>query len=167
MLRIKAGGRAEIIRPDNILSGVYKWYFTKNDFLKTLYIGRSSKSTFDRGISEAYALNVSSVTPYTKLDTDYIIGTCIDILTKALKCDVYWEHVSNNPKDEASIIRIEKPLLQKTSSNIDTEWKCETKSSWSCRKTDSNVYSSRMQIWSILTKKPIIRDIIKEALKSQ
>lgn len=123
--------------------GVYKWFFYHKGEEYPIYVGSSKKDTLLRGISEAFRLSFSTNQDYTKLDTDYIIGTVIKILTFKYKKTCFWEHICDDPHKELELIKEynkkeHKVLLQTKNSKIDEEWKFkDSKKYWKDRNKEN------------------------------
>ena len=124
-------GSSHIIYPSKLYNscpkpGVYTWYFILNNKPIYLYVGRSKYDTRRRGISEAFRLLVSTDTQgtkYQKIDTDFVIGSLLKILSEQFNLNCYWEHIDNNPTNEVEFVKQYKPILQQKNSRIDGEWK--------------------------------------------
>ena len=83
-----------------------------------------------RGASQASRATLSSDSnkgiKYRKLDTDFVLGTCIQyIISKGVDC--FWEHVGNNPKEERDYAARLNPLIQNQKAEIPLRLKMETK----------------------------------------
>ena len=99
-------------------AGVYRWFFKKDDKIHTLYVGNAGanntilpKGTLYRGVSELQRSPFSSDRGRS-LDTDFIVGTSINLIENRLSYECQWEHISNNPVDEYITCRKYLPLLQ-------------------------------------------------------
>ncbi len=105
-------------------NGVYKWYFLCNGKEFCLYIGNAGarnsytqKSTLLRAMSEAcrstFTTDSINGIKYTKLDTDFILGTCIQfIIENGIDC--HWKHIDDDPYKEIHHARLNNPLIQDT-----------------------------------------------------
>ena len=105
--------------PEQPAAGVYRWFFRLGEREVTFYIGNSGgrrsrsvskASTLKRGIMEVQRSCLSSDKGRT-LDTDYIVGTAI-LHLKGKGMDCYWEHISDDPKDEFKLCQKFQPVLQ-------------------------------------------------------
>ena len=101
-------------------AGVYGWFAEKDGERRiSIYIGMAgqkespiSKGTLFRGVSELQRNTFTSNSPhYDKLDSDFIVGTAILFFEKkGYRC--VWEHLSDDPTEELTIVMSEKPVLQ-------------------------------------------------------
>ncbi len=132
--------------------GVYKWFYNEKDEVP-IYVGKSAVGdTFLRGVSEAFRLPFSTDKQggYGKLDTDYIVGTVLKILTFDYGKTCYWKHIDPNPKNERKYLTT---LLQtnKSSDHIDKKWRLERKEDgyWG-RRTTKKIEESEQGIKALL-----------------
>ena len=104
--------------PEQPVAGIYRWYTKTGGTETTIYVGCAGNrqrtvgtpSTLKRGIQEAQRSCVSSDRG-THLDTDFIVGTAL-LYFRAAGHDCYWQHVSNDPKQERELWERFRPLLQ-------------------------------------------------------
>jgi hypothetical protein len=135
--------------------GVYGWFVTKNKQpFFTLYIGCAGfkdtalpKGTLFRGVSELQKNTFSQKDnkgTYSYLDTDFVVGCCIDIIETRLNLECFWEHISDDPNDEIKFCLKYLPILQKSNGDIKKQYKFhDTIDKWTSKKTNSE---KRLQI---------------------
>ena len=124
-------------------SGVYRWYFLHKKQPIVLYVGQAGakkswhkKSTLARAVSEAsrstFSADSYKGTMYTKLDTDFIVGTCVMYVIEELKIDCIWQHIDNDPQKERNYVQELNPIIQDEHGRICTSLKCkkETNHYW-------------------------------------
>ena len=105
--------------PEQPARGVYRWFCLIGRKMVTLYVGNAggrepgvcSPSTLKRGVLEAQRSCISS-NQGGSLDTDFIVGTAIRYF-KDKGCDCYWQHISDDPRDETRLCRECEPILQR------------------------------------------------------
>lgn len=105
--------------PEQPAGGVYRWFYRIGGREITFYIGNSGgrrprsvskPSTLKRGVMEVQRSCMSSDKGQT-LDTDFIVGTAI-IYLKRKGFDCYWEHISDDPKQERIFCQRFQSVLQ-------------------------------------------------------
>lgn len=140
------------IRDFRLTPGVYQWVYRDTEGKESvLYVGRSKKSTYDRAISELFRLTFSSAKPYSKLDTDFIVGTCIRMFSQ--KGRVYWQHHGDQPEKERRLWEENKgTFLQRRSTRIDEKWRCANASNKYNRKTPKTVMDAESEIRKMIKK---------------
>ena len=134
-------------------AGVYGWFAEKNDArIISIYIGMAGqkksflpKGTLFRGVSELQRNTFTSNYPhYNKLDTDFIVGTAIRYFEeKGYLC--VWEHLSDDPSKELTIVSSEKPVLQNIGNAMIKDEFHATKQQngyWQARKNEEGVERS-------------------------
>jgi hypothetical protein len=142
-------------------TGVYGWFAEKGSARRiSIYIGMAGqkeafipKGTLFRGVSELQRNTFTSNSPdYDKLDTDFIVGTAIRFFEKRGYLCV-WEHLSNNPTKELTLVASEKPVLQNVdNARIKDELRiCKKhKGYWQGRKNEEGVREAEREIFSVL-----------------
>lgn len=111
--------------PEQPTKGVYRWFYRSGGEEITIYVGCAGNriktvgnpSTLKRGIQEAQRSCVTSDKGKV-LDTDFIVGTALQYL-KQQDYDCIWQHVSDEPKDEAAFCKQFRPLVQSLGTTID------------------------------------------------
>ena len=88
---------------------------------------RVQKSTLLRAIHEACRTTFSTDSNkkgirYTRLDTDFVLGTCIQYLIEN-GIDCHWKHISDKPKEEKAFAQEHNPVIQNESAKIYSEMK--------------------------------------------
>ena len=142
--------------------GVYGWFAEKDGERRiTIYIGMagqkesliSPNGTLFRGVSELQRNTFTSNSPhYDKLDTDFIVGTAIMFFKeKGYLC--VWEHLSNDPTKELTIVAFEKPVLQNVDdAKIKKVFRVskDEKGYWQGRKSKEGVREAEREVFSAL-----------------
>ncbi|MEI6141481.1 MAG: hypothetical protein WCP85_19575 [Mariniphaga sp.] len=140
--------------------GIYEWYFKFNNQNIPIYIGKSNKDTLIRATSEAFRITFSSDSEYRQLDTDYVVGTVIKILSIDYDLVCYWEHIDNDSSKEREYLDATRSILQTNNTNIDSKWKLKKsiENYWQ-RRTFNKIEESEREIKDILSRNSIIKRI--------
>ena len=116
--------------PEQPASGVYRWFYLTDNREVTFYVGSSGRKqkqtgnpgTLGRATSHLQAAYPNYKDPKPELDTDFIVGTTIKFLkSKGVVC--FWQHLSNDPKDEIPLIKNYKPKLVNQKGHIKSDIK--------------------------------------------
>ena len=142
-------------------AGVYGWFAEKDGERRiSIYIGMAgqkespiSKGTLFRGVSELQRNTFTSNSPhYDKLDTDFIVGTAILFFEKkGYRC--VWEHLSDDPTEELTIVMSEKPVLQNVANaRIKSVFRVpkDEKGYWQGKKSKEGVEEAEREVFSAL-----------------
>lgn len=142
-------------------AGVYGWFAEKDGERRiTIYIGMAGqkesfipKGTLFRGVSELQRNTFTSNSPhYNKLDTDFIVGTAIRFFEgKGYFC--VWEHLSDDPTKELTIVESEKPVLQNAvNARIKDDFRVakDEKGYWQGRKSKEGMKEAEREVFSVL-----------------
>lgn len=141
--------------------GVYGWFAQKDEQKPiAIYIGQAGrnkssipKGTLFRGVSELQRNTFcQKYHNYTRLDTDFIVGTTIKYFEKK-GCECFWIHLCNDPKEEKNYVLKEKPILQ-NQNNAFIKGEFMMKRSelgyWEARRNEEGVREAERVIFEIL-----------------
>jgi hypothetical protein len=150
----------EVIHTTFFGPGIYKWYFILENKNIPIYIGKSNKDSLLRGTSEAFRMTFSTDSEYKQLDTDFVVGTVLKILSIDYDLICYWEHIDDDSSKEKEYLVLTPSILQHNKTNIDVKWKLkkDTTNYWQ-KRTSDKIEESEIEIKEILKNK--LKEICK------
>jgi len=144
-------------------AGVYGWFAEKDGERRiSIYIGMAGqkksfipKGTLFRGVSELQRNTFTSNSPhYNKLDTDFIVGTTVRFFEKKGYLCI-WEHLSDDPRNELTIVASKRPILQNESNaKIKDDFRASKneKGYWQVRKNEEGMQEAERELFFVLGK---------------